>query len=162
MFSLAGSASEEHSDMEQGSDNSDDDAGYSKAKKRGEVTDNDILRDSEYPEIYIRKQLKKANSLSGQAYKKKHSRVYNYHACYYCKELFIPVHMKTHRNGDDKHNRDVVNQKKGELIIARKSNEKTLDITMYGPCVNCREWMLLSGLKGQNLEDIDVYGKLFY
>ncbi|XP_052229409.1 uncharacterized protein LOC127843707 isoform X6 [Dreissena polymorpha] len=165
------SAGEEHSDMEQGSDNSDDDAGYSKAKKRGEVTDNDILRDSEYPEIYIRKQLKKANSVSGQAYKKKHSRVYNnYHACYYCKELFlhIPVHMKTHRNisevrhelkktqpdfsslrklGDDQHNRDVVNQKKGELIIARKSNEKTLDITKYGPCVNCREWMLLSGLK---------------
>jgi hypothetical protein len=82
--------------------------------------------------------------------------------------LHIPVHLKVHKSisevrdelrkpkpdftklrkmGDDKHNRTVVDQKKGELIISRKSNDEMLDVTKYGPCVNCREWCMLSGLK---------------
>ena len=117
----------------------------------------------------VRKHLKNGKSSSGQAYKKKHTRVYNnYHCCFFCEQMFlhIPVHMKVHRNvievadelrkpkpdfttlrklGDDKHNRKVIDEKKGELVISRKSDD-LLDVSKYGPCCKCREWCLLSGL----------------
>ncbi|XP_052811802.1 uncharacterized protein LOC128239273 isoform X3 [Mya arenaria] len=139
--------------------------------KGGRFKENEIIRDIEYPNIFMRKHLKRAHSSSGQAYKKKHDRVYdNFHYCFFCKKMngHIPVHMKTHRNikevadelrkekpdftrlrkmGDDLHNREVVESKEGELVVSRRSSKDLLDVSKYGPCINCFEWVQLSGLK---------------
>lgn len=48
--------------------------------------------------------------------------------------------------GDDKNNRLVVENKKGEFVVSRRKSGP-LDVSMYGPCFVCKEWMLLSGLK---------------
>lgn len=60
------------------------------------VKKNEIIRDVEFPDIYIWKHLESSVSSSRQAYKKKYDRVYNnYHCCFFCGEVFlhIPVHM---------------------------------------------------------------------
>jgi len=48
--------------------------------------------------------------------------------------------------GDDKNNRSVVENKKGEFVDSRRKSG-LLDVSMYGPCFVRKEWMLLSGLK---------------
>ncbi|OWF47136.1 hypothetical protein KP79_PYT07144 [Mizuhopecten yessoensis] len=97
-------------------------------------------------------------------------RIYdNRHACYFCEKvvLHIKEHLKTHRNqdmvkdilksdqpnftslrkfGDDRHNRKCVEKKQGEIILARRPKGK-FDVTDYGPCPNCREWVMLDHLK---------------
>lgn len=52
-------------------DDSEVDIENGTVKKRGAVRENEILRDVEYPDIYICKNLNKLKSLSAQAYKKK-------------------------------------------------------------------------------------------
>ena len=49
--------------------------------------------------------------------------------------------------GDDKNNRKVVENGEGEIIYAKRSNNNTFEVSLYGPCINCHEWMLLKGLK---------------
>ena len=145
--------------------------------KKG-LTEKTIVRDINYPNIYVRKLMKSEVSTSGQASKKKHDRVYNsYHACYCCGELVqhIPVHMKKHKYkiedvrekfansdhpdfslerklGDNKHNKKVIEEKWGELLLSRRLSSSCLDVKMYGPCINCFEWMLLCGLKRHYLK----------
>lgn len=121
------------------------------------LKESQIERNVRQPGIFVRKHLKCRVSHSGQAFRKKHLRVYNnYHCCYFCKEkvLHIPVHMKSHRKkipevdqelrksqpdfsrlrrlGDDQNNRETIELGKGEIIIARKSRG-TFDVQRYGP-----------------------------
>lgn len=102
------------------------------------------------------------------------TRVYdNYHACYYCGELRLHIngnsagHMKVHRKipavrekfekeakpdftdvrklGDHKHNVKVIKEGCGEIILSRRPSQ--LDISLFGPCPNCKEWMLLKNMR---------------
>ena len=134
--------------------------------------EDDRLRDRHYKDIYIRKIMKNKVAFGGQVERKKGDRVYNaYHACYYCNKLVqhIPIHMKTHRNisevkeiladpnsnfdelrrrGDDKHNRAVVEERKGEIVgLAKRPKDDVLDITLYGPCPHCALWVLIKHVK---------------
>ncbi|XP_033758095.1 uncharacterized protein LOC117340444 [Pecten maximus] len=135
------------------------------------LCEDQISRDVTHRNIYIRKVLKSEKGSRAQASKKKNLRVYNsYHACFICGKLVqhIPTHLKTHRNnpkvkdillqkvpdfskvrrfGDDLHNRKVVEELKGEFLLARRPSDNKLDISLYGPCPNCSEWILLKCIK---------------
>ena len=138
-------------------------------KKLGE---NQIIRDVNFNKIYMRKHLKLSGQSSGQMRKKKTTeRIYNnYHCCLFCSRFVqhINTHLKTHKNlsnvqklfrtenpdfseirklGDDRNNQKVIENKEGEILIARRPSNNLLDIQQYGPCPNCREWLQLSGLK---------------
>ncbi|XP_069120721.1 uncharacterized protein [Argopecten irradians] len=130
------------------------------------VDENLILRDKNIKGLYIKKQRTKTPKGSS-----KNTRVYdNTHSCYFCNKtvLHINLHLKTHRNqpkvkevlehggndfttlrklGDDKHNRRCIEEGHGEIILSRRPNDKYFDVTRFGPCPNCREWVLLKGIK---------------
>lgn len=40
--------------------------------------------------------------------------------------------------GDNPHNRKVINEKRGELILSRRPDDHAFDLTKYGPCVSCK------------------------
>ena len=44
------------------------------------------------------------------------------------------------------HNMEVLQQKRGELIIARRARGATLDVSQYGPCPHCLRWYYLQRL----------------
>ena len=128
-------------------------------------------RDPNIKGIYIRKyRVKKEREYRGQS---KDIRIYdNFHACFFCDKLVLHmnVHLKTHRDaeevkeilamdhpdftklrkwGDDKHNRQVLEKGEGEIILARRPT-KEFDVTHFGPCPDCREWVLLKTIKYHN------------
>jgi hypothetical protein len=137
--------------------------------------DNDIPekykeRDVNIPEIYIRKYRKSQNCSAAQAKRKTGTRVYdNYHACYFCGELVqhLNVHIqgkkhmkipevkkfleenpdfaKIRKSGDRKHNVKVLKNGCGEIILDRRPT--VLDISLFGPCPECKEWILLKNMK---------------
>ena len=135
------------------------------------MDENCIVRDLNFPAIFMRKCMKSTSSSKAQRKHKKNLRVYNnYHACSICERLVqhIPQHMKTHRKiqevreifkqekpdfttfrkiGDDVHNRKVIEAQKGEIILSRRPQDNILDVTLYGPCPHCREWVLLRNIK---------------
>ena len=49
--------------------------------------------------------------------------------------------------GNHYHNISVLDEKKGEIILSRRSNNKHFDLAQYGPCPNCYDWIKLSTLK---------------
>ena len=51
------------------------------------------------------------------------------------------------RNADHKHNLRVISSKKGELVLGRRSQDTSMDISEYGPCPHCEEWLKLTILK---------------
>ena len=128
--------------------------------------DSAILRDKNIKGLYIKKRREKTPK--GQS---KNTRVYdNKHACYFCSKvvLHINLHLRTHRNkdqvreilkgenqdftslrklGDDKHNRECIDKEKGEIILARRPNDSFFDVTRFGPCPKCKEWVRLKGIK---------------
>lgn len=134
-----------------------------------EIDDSEFLqRDQNIKGIYIKKyRLKKKREFRGQS---KDTRIYdNTHACFFCGKvvLHIKEHLKTHKNaeevkeimamdhpdftslrkrGDDKHNRQVLEKGEGEIILARRPTTE-FDITNFGPCPDCREWVLLKSIK---------------
>ncbi|XP_062566938.1 uncharacterized protein LOC134229248 isoform X2 [Saccostrea cucullata] len=134
-----------------------------------EIDDSEFLqRDQNIKGIYIKKyRLKKEREFRGQS---KDTRIYdNTHACFFCGKvvLHIKEHLKTHKNaeevkeimamdhpdftslrkrGDDKHNRQVLEKGEGEIILARRPTTE-FDITNFGPCPECREWVLLKSIK---------------
>ncbi|XP_033751889.1 uncharacterized protein LOC117335804 [Pecten maximus] len=133
-----------------------------------DLDEEDITRDVNIDTLYIRKyKVKKPRLNPGQS---KGVRIYdNYHACYFCEKVVLHIneHLKTHRNqdtvknilnsdnpdftllrklGDDRHNRKKVEMKKGEIILARRPKGK-FDVTEYGPCPDCREWVMLDHIK---------------
>ena len=131
--------------------------------------ENQILRDKNNKELYIRKVLKSTEKRT--AHQKRGNRIYNsVHACLFCskKVAHIRAHLKSkHRQepeveallnckdanikdtgyialrckGDDKHNCKSIAEGKGELLLSRRP---TISFTSedYGPCPKCREWML--------------------
>jgi hypothetical protein len=131
-------------------------------------------RDINLPDIYIRKLRKSAYSSNAQAARKKafNKRVYdNYHACLYCGVMVqhIDTHLrnKKHRKipdvkrlleeekpdflgiqklGDHKHNVRVLKEGRGELILRRRPSTY-LDVREFGPCPECKQWILLKNLK---------------
>ena len=132
-------------------------------------TPGDILPDINNANIYVRKIMKSSEQRTHQA--KKGTRVYNtVHACLYCSRLVqhIRVHLKAKHStqqrmvrileeqdeikqdkalsmmrsvGDDKHNCSIIKDGKGELLLMRRP-VKDFRSGDYGPCPNCREWML--------------------
>ena len=48
--------------------------------------------------------------------------------------------------GDHQHNLNVLAEKKGEFIVGRRP-QGTFDVSEYGPCSNCQNWLKLSVLK---------------
>ena len=99
----------------------------------------------------------------------------NYHACLYCGKLIqhISTHsyMKSgsdkpevkeiwrkadksgtkpdfttlRKIGDNKHNCKVLAEGIGEIILTRRP-KKTLDISQFGPCLQCKQWLLLKNI----------------
>ena len=133
------------------------------------VKESEVLYDTTHKEIYITKVAKDTTKRTRQ--KKKGDRVYNsYHSCLFCEQLFqhIPVHMKTHIDqpqikamfakekhpnfdsirvlGDDAHNRRVMREGRGELLLHRRPT-KSFSVDDYGSCPKCRIWQSLAGLK---------------
>ena len=49
--------------------------------------------------------------------------------------------------GDDRHNSACIEKGEGEIIIARRPTEKQFDVSNYGPCILCRQWLCLKGIK---------------
>ena len=46
--------------------------------------------------------------------------------------------------GNNKHNQKVIERKKGEIFLARRSSSGNFNLAEYGPCPNCYEWLRLS------------------
>ena len=63
------------------------------------------------------------------------------------KRLFDVLRIK----GDNMHNVKVLQQKRGEMLLSKRPREG-LDITHYGPCPNCSEWVKLSVLVRHQLK----------
>ncbi|XP_033729942.1 uncharacterized protein LOC117319213 [Pecten maximus] len=150
-------------------DNDDDDDDDVVATVDKKLKEEEIVRDIKNPKIYMRKHLKSKEG-SGKQHKKG-LRVYNnYHACYVCGRLVLHIstHMQRHRNvievkevfsqtkkdfsslrklGDNKHNQHTVEIGEGEIILARRPTSNVFDITKYGPCPECFEWVLLKSIK---------------
>lgn len=57
-----------------------------------------------------------------------------------------PDFTSLRKRGDDKHNRQVLEKGEGEIILARRPTTE-FDITNFGPCPDCREWVLLKSIK---------------
>lgn len=128
-------------------------------------------KDLNHPNIYIRRFRKSQKSSKAQSACKKpeNTRVYdNFHSCLYCGEMrmHIKTHLKIHTDipavkslfldkkldfmkirklGDHKHNTKVIKQGHGEIILS--CQPKVLDISLFGPCPECKEWMLLKNMK---------------
>ncbi|XP_038063286.1 uncharacterized protein LOC119733978 [Patiria miniata] len=45
--------------------------------------------------------------------------------------------------GDHEHNIDVLKKKRGEVVLGRRFNSGQFDVTHYGPCPICFEWLQL-------------------
>ena len=95
----------------------------------------------------------------------------NYHSCLFCRMMrqHINTHMKVHRKvpevmqvlqmekpdftklrklGDHTHNQTVMKEGVGELILSRRPVDlDEVDVAHYGPCTNCKEWLLLKNMK---------------
>lgn len=126
------------------------------------------LRDKNIKGLYIKKMGRKTPKGNS-----KNTRLYdNRHACFFCGKvvLHIKEHLQSmqHRNnklvrnvlesekpdftllrkmGDDKHNRTNIEKGEGEIILARRPKNDVFDVSQYGPCVICREWVCLKGIK---------------
>ena len=48
-------------------------------------------------------------------------------------------------SGDHEHNNRVLSQKRGELLLRRRVTEE-LDISQFGPCPTCYEWVTLGSI----------------
>jgi hypothetical protein len=133
----------------------------------------EIIRDINLPSIYIRKIIK---SETFNDKKKKNNRTQNTrHACKFCGKLVGHVQDHINRNhknekevkdiylcidiklkekkkdilrieGDHRHNKKVVEEKKGEMILSRRPPDDNFDHTNYGPCVSCKLWLLKNSL----------------
>ncbi|XP_071169348.1 uncharacterized protein [Mytilus edulis] len=148
--------------------NSDSDNGIDNKQVLDKFESDFVMKDSNMKGIYIKRyRLKRPRTKAGQS---RDIRIYdNTHACYFCGKIVLHIneHLKTHRNqdevkfepdftalrklGDDRHNRQCLKKGEGEIILARRPKDY-LDITQYGPCPDCREWVLLKGLKCHNIE----------
>ncbi|CAC5384001.1 unnamed protein product [Mytilus coruscus] len=139
------------------------------------IQENNIIRDVSNPGINVRKvrKSKKASKAQMKYKKAKNEPVYdNFHSCLFCggNRQHISSHMYVHKNipkakeilakakkdfsklrkhGDNKHNKKVVSEGKGELILSRRpeSNAVVFDSSQYGPCINCYEWLLFKNMK---------------
>ena len=127
-----------------------------------------VMRGPSIKGIYIKRyRLKKPRIKAGQS---RDIIIYdNTHACYFCGKIVLHIkeHLKTHKYreevkvdpdfnvlrklGDDRHNRRCLKKGEGEIILARRP-KADFDVTHYGPCPDCREWVLLKGLKYHNIE----------
>ncbi|XP_071149520.1 uncharacterized protein [Mytilus edulis] len=148
--------------------NSDSDDGIDNKQVLDKFESDFVMKDSNMKGIYIKRyRLKRPRTKAGQS---RDIRIYdNTHACYFCGKIVLHIneHLKTHRNqdevkfepdftalrklGDDRHNRQCLKKGEGEIILARRPKDY-FDITQYGPCPDCREWVLLKGLKCHNIE----------
>lgn len=143
------------------------DAGPAVRRKKDKWVEEGLIeRAQDNNDIYVRKVLQSVPGESSQP-RKKLKRTYNTrHACVFCGEfvLHIPVHLRDvhkeklgsdvllgkdkHRyddlrtQGDDKHNRKVLKEGRGELILARRPTT-AFSVKQFGPCPYCIEWMTL-------------------
>ena len=53
--------------------------------------------------------------------------------------------------GDDLHNCKVLQLKDGEVLLSRRKISSDFDVSKYGPCIDCREWVLLDCLPQHKL-----------
>lgn len=137
-------------------------------KADGELKESDIIRDKNIKGLYIKKQgtkTPKGMSTNDRLYD-------NLHACYFCGKvvLHIKLHLQTRKHrkedlvkkvlasdkpdftllrkmGDDKHNRKCTEKGEGQIILARRPKGNEFDVTKFGPCVICKEWVCLKGIK---------------
>ncbi len=139
-----------------------------------ELREEDVLRDADNRDIYIKRVMK--SSVSRKRQTKTGDRVYNaFHACVYCGRFL--VHIRKHLQakhadeegmkriletndqneagilydrlrvaGDDKHNCSVIAAGAGELLLARRPTGSFRSAD-FGPCPNCRDWMKKSTLR---------------
>ena len=42
------------------------------------------------------------------------------------------------------HNENVLDKKRGEILLGRRWNQQTFSLDDYGPCPKCLEWLMLS------------------
>ena len=133
------------------------------------VREDEIIRDVLHHGIFVRKCMKSTVGTT-QRNRKRNERVYNtYQACKFCGELrrHIPTHLKRHRDipevamaegndlamdlirreGNDLHNRRVVQEQEGEIVGLGKRPADKLDISQYGPCEICKLWVMFKYLK---------------
>lgn len=153
---------------EEESDNNEDTQKRWHQTNTGEVNECDIIRDENNKGLYITKQrtkTPKGTSTNDRFYD-------NLHACYFCGKvvLHIKLHLQTrlHRKeelvknvladekpdftmlrkmGDDKHNRECIEKGEGQIILARRPKGNKFDVSQFGPCVICKEWVYLKGIK---------------
>ncbi|XP_069134528.1 uncharacterized protein [Argopecten irradians] len=153
------------SSMSLSSDDESDDSDYD---------DEEINRDVSNKSIFVRRIMHSATTKRGKA--KRSDRVYNSKCCCpFCKKkcssfaqhIFSKRHCdepevkkvlslkgkqrKTmlailRSKGSNIHNENVIKQKKGEILLARRSGKEQFDVTKYGPCPNCFGWLRLSVL----------------
>lgn len=135
-----------------------------------QLNENEILRAKNNSKIYIRRVIKSVGESSQP--KKKLDRVYNSRqCCLFCEKmvLHLPVHLKAkHKNepeikaifekkdkhrfdeikrrGNDKHNKTVLKEGIGELVLSRRPVTEFVTEN-YGPCPHCFEWMNIETLK---------------
>lgn len=140
-----------------------------------DIVEEEIIRDITYPSIFIRKIITSKTTKSGK-FKKSDRVYNTRHFCPFCyksvSHLIQHLNSKAHskepevvnlktligkerqrnismlRNkGDHLQNEKAISKKRGEIVLARRigSNEK-LNISNYGPCPLCLEWLKLDVL----------------
>ena len=143
----------------------------------GEFREDDIERDVNLTDIYIRR-IKHSDTATGrQAKNKKDYNTYiynNYHACFYCGELRSNLegskwgHYQIHRNIPQV-NEKFTKEKTPDFSVIRKLGDHRhnvqvlkngqgevilsrrppgqLDISLFGPCPKCKLWLLLKNMR---------------
>ncbi|XP_033725163.1 uncharacterized protein LOC117315128 [Pecten maximus] len=134
----------------------------------------EINRDVKNKSIFVRRIMHSTTTKKGKA--KRSDRVYNSKcSCPFCRKMCSSfaqhIFSKKHCNepevkkvlalkgkqrktmlavlrskGSNIHNENVIKQKKGEILLARRSGKEQFDVTKYGPCPNCFGWLRLSVL----------------
>ncbi|OWF34468.1 uncharacterized protein LOC110445058 [Mizuhopecten yessoensis] len=147
------------------SDEENDDSDYD---------EEEINRDVQNKSIFVRRIMHSTTTKRGKA--KRSDRVYNSKCCCpFCRQMCSSfaqhIFSKKHYNepevkkvlalkgkhrktllavlrskGSNIHNENVIKQKKGEILLARRSGKEQFDVTKYGPCPNCFGWLRLSVL----------------
>ena len=123
------------------------------------------IRDEANESIYLKTSKKSMYTLTGKV--KRTNRVWDrYHYCYFCSYTGsnISKHLRSHEDeseiaailqdkhvswrlqiirnkGDNKHNLQVLEEKEGELVLARRPSSTHFDVNDYGPCPSCYLWV---------------------
>ena len=146
--SINGSSAQKYQCIARSDSESDNELEYNKR----------ISRDITYPEIYRTNNSRSRQicvfckqfqtNLTQHIYSKKHESEPEVQSLKVLKHIERKLPLQLLRlKGNHYHNISVLDEKNGEIILSRRSNDKHFDLAQYGPCPNCYDWIKLSSLK---------------